>query len=517
MHLLVKNTIVIFFVGIPLVFYGQQGGKSITGKIIDSQTALPVPFATIKLKTKMMGVVSNANGDFQIPLTFRDLSDSIVVSCIGYSTTALSFRDLDEYVLNIIKVKPSIQSLGEVVVFAKKRFSASKILRMAIENLPDNYPQVPYSYIAYYRDYQQLDTSYLNLNEAIVEIFDAGFHTNDLQNTKILVYEYKENKDFQRDTTKTVPYDNKPGKFGHGKNKYIPNAILSPFGGNELSILRLHDALRNNNQFSYSFINVFIQDFETNHFLKLEVPVNLDTISLYCLSFESRYSASGSRNFSKGKIYIEKGNFAIHKIEYSTYNKTMKETQLMYEIQTEYARNGPVMYLNYISFANQFKTQNDTNFKVIEILYHKEKNAFVLDFNTVPEKTSVLDTSNYEFIIEDKLLTIRMVHMTGERQATLFLNDASGVLLSVYGDEISSKLKLRTKNIRDIDNRELDKVSTSLFQFRELFVQKLFANKTPPSSLQFASKNIPLSNSSVDGALKENSNFWMNSPLKKKE
>jgi len=490
------------------------------GKIVDSQTNLPVPFASIKIKAKMMGVVSNSNGEFQIPREFSDVADSIVISCIGYTTKIVSFRDLQESAFNLIKIEPSVFSLDEVVITPKKKkkLSASKVLNMAIANLRVNYPQEPYSYIGYYRDYQLSDTNYINLNEAIVEVHDQGFSTDDFMETAIELLDYNKNIDFPRDSSTTQPYDNEPGKYGRGKNKYIPNAVLSPLGGNELSILRLHDAIRNYKQFSYSFVDVFVDDFEKNHFLKLEENVNLDTITLYCISFKSKYDASGPRNFSEGRIFIENQNFAIHKIEYSTYNKTMKETQLMYNIQTEYFRVEPYMYLNYISFNNGFKTHNDTDFKVIEISYRKEKNSFVLDFNAIPEKISVTDTSNYVFTIEHKQLRIQQAHLTGDRQVTLFLDNPSAAHLANFSDEMSSKLNLSTKNIRDVNNRELDKVTNStVFQFRELFVQKVFPGKPAPIRGEFINKSAPLSPEVVSKSPKEDKDFWMNSPLRKKQ
>lgn len=369
-----KNVIffLLFFRQLSLL-YGQD--TAIKGKIIDSQTALPIPFASIRLKAKMLGVVSNGNGDFQIPRKYSQAADSIIISCIGYATKIVAFQYLHDSGFNFIKIAPSIISLDEVVVSNKKKknLSASKVLNLAIDNLEVNYPQEPFSYIGYYRDYQLLDTNYINLNEAIVEVYDRGFSSYDLAETSIELYEFKHNTDFPIDTTTTKPYDNEPAKYGRGKNKYIPNAVLSPLGGSELSILRLHDAIRNNDRFSFSFVDVFIDNFEDNHFLQMEEEVYLDTTALYCISFRSRYDAGGPRNYSEGKLFIEKDNFAIHKIEYSAYNKTMKETQLMYNIQTEYSREGPYMYLNYISFNNGFKTQNDTDFKVIELATAKTR------------------------------------------------------------------------------------------------------------------------------------------------
>ena len=43
--------------------------KYITGKIIDDETSEPLPFATIALKNKGKGTVTNNNGDFGLKIT----------------------------------------------------------------------------------------------------------------------------------------------------------------------------------------------------------------------------------------------------------------------------------------------------------------------------------------------------------------------------------------------------------------------------------------------------------------
>ncbi|WP_158093852.1 carboxypeptidase-like regulatory domain-containing protein [Algoriphagus ratkowskyi] len=517
MSLAVKRIIVLLlFLSQYSLLYGQD--KAINGKVIDSQTTSPIPFASIKVKAKMLGVVSNGNGDFQIPIEYRNAADSLTISCIGYTSKTVALRDLQDSVINFIKIAPSISSLDEVVVTTKKKknLSASKVLNLAIDNLKVNYPQEPFSYIGYYRDYQLLDTNYLNLNEAIVEIYDRGFPSNDLVETAIELYEFKQNTDFPIDTTTTKPYDNEPAKYGRGENKYIPNAVLSPLGGSELSILRLHDAIRNNDRFSFSFVDVFIDDFENNHFLEMEEEVFLDKIPLYCISFKSRFDAGGPRNFSEGKLFIEKDNFAIHKIEYSTYNKTMKETQLMYNIQTEYSRVDQYMYLNYISFNNGFKTQNDTDFKVIEFSYSEDKKAFILDLNSIPEQSSISDTSNYNFMLEGKKLGIQLAQLTAERQVTLFLKESAAAFVEKNSDDMSSKLSINTQNIRDVKNRELDKENnTTVFQFRELFVQKIFPSKVALMDGEYIDKTVPLSKEVISKKLSKKDDYWMNSPLRK--
>ncbi|HZY82581.1 MAG TPA: carboxypeptidase-like regulatory domain-containing protein [Cyclobacteriaceae bacterium] len=507
-----------------------QNSSVITGRLVDEQSGEPVPFATVKLQNLLMGVVSNANGDFQIPSKYRDLDEFLVISCIGYVTRTIPLKELNTESLNVIRVKQSVTVLESVTVRSRKRrgdqdrdgyqapksYSAERIVALAIKAIKVNYPQDPYSYIGYYRDYQLKDTSYINLNEAIVEIFDRGFSTNDQTDTQLSLFEYRKNNDFPRDSAASVPYDNKPSYVSHSKNKYIPNAKLSSWGGNELSILRLHDAIRNNEIFSYSFVNVFNKEFVQNHYLKLEGETMLDTIRLYTISFESRYAASGPRNFAKGKLYIEKNNFAIHKIEYAAFNKTMRETQLMYDIKVEYVRNNGKMCLNYISFNNGFRLADNAMFKVIDIVYDKAAHAFILDFNTEPEEHSVQNKENYKFSLRGRPINMRMAVKTGARKVFLYPDDASAGVLEANANSLSSALKYEVANVRDVNNRQLDvSDNNTIFQFRELFVQRCALHDPVPTRYSLMKKDVPLEANQAT-APGENVDFWMNSPLKTK-
>ena len=196
----------------------------------------------------------------------------------------------------------------------------------------------------------------------------------------------------------------------------------------------------------------------------------------------------------------------------------MKGLLLMYSIQTEYSRIESLMYLNYISFNNGFKTKNDTDFKMIDIAYNASKMAFILDLNSIPEKTSIMDKSNYNFMIENRRLGIQEVLLTGEMQVTLVLDESSASLLEQYSDDMSSKLKLNTSDIRDLKNRVLDKASTAaVFQFRELFVQKIFPSKIAPTNGDFMDKTIPLAKEIVSKNLEGDRDYWMNTPLRRKQ
>jgi hypothetical protein len=246
--------------------------EEIKGKIVDGNNR-PLPYATIRLKNISIGVVSNQSGDFRLPLKPQFSQDTLIISYIGYAIKKLPIAQLTPELSNIIVLQESPTTLAQLEIHSKRRrrLSAKKIVAAAISNINLNYPIGPFTYVAYYRDYQITNNTYTNLNEAMVRVLDSGFETNDQIDTKLELLQYRINKTFPVDSLSGMPYDNKEKKF-------VPRAVLGSFGGNELAILRVHDALRNYNYYSYSFVEIFNKDFINNHAFKLSKVVRYNRI-----------------------------------------------------------------------------------------------------------------------------------------------------------------------------------------------------------------------------------------------
>src|SRR5664279_1299343 len=179
------------------VIYCQQADY-IRGKVIDSKTSEPVPYATVHLKNAQVGVISNAEGDFRILNNPRFQSDSLIVSCIGFHRLSLAFSVLKTTGMNNLKLVPNIYRLNEVNVTARKRrLSPEIIIARALRNIKKNNPAEPFSYVSYYRDYQKDSSNYLNLNESIIQTLDNGFaYSSDSSRYRLL--DFKKNMDFLR-------------------------------------------------------------------------------------------------------------------------------------------------------------------------------------------------------------------------------------------------------------------------------------------------------------------------------
>ena len=166
--------------------FGQE--DFLRGKLLDAETEEPVVFASIRIKNRTLGVISNLDGSFRVPQRYKALGDTLQVSSMGYIKKDVLISELSSDKINIIELAPRVIALEETVVEAKKKrknYSARAIVKKAIEALHDNYPMGSFSTVGYYRDYQYKDGVYINLNEAILEIFDQGFDQTDSQLLKL--------------------------------------------------------------------------------------------------------------------------------------------------------------------------------------------------------------------------------------------------------------------------------------------------------------------------------------------
>ena len=493
--------------------YCQDGdSKEILARVVDSVTNIPVVFATVVLKNNGNGVVADRDGYFRLPIKFKLQNEQLSISSIGYSTKTLQVADLKSTMINTILLIPKTEALTGVVLSAKTAaeraaLKPEDIVSKAIQRIPLNCPTNPYSYIAYYRDYQFFQQDYINLNEALVEVFDSGYNSDKITDSynQTTLYEYKENVQFSRDTIWSSNYDN-------AGRKYIKDAKIAPLGGNELGILNLHDPIRNRSRNSFSFVHTFKTDFIENHKFKLDGITYRDEVPLYQVSFKSRYEKIKSRYAAEGIIYIGKKDYSIYKLNYKGYERHAYDP--LYSLELEYLPKNGKMVLNYISFNNNFQVRSKENFRINSIVLDQKENAFFVSFNNAVDATSIANLSNYRFVYKKRKLKINNATLAGPKQIKITLINGAIPELGNEKEMVMSSVNYKIKNIRDEMGRKLGKLSlNTINQFREMFVQKVFMGKALPLNGQFIDKNRSLSKTQ-QANVKAKSDYWVNTPLK---
>ncbi|MFK7812921.1 MAG: carboxypeptidase-like regulatory domain-containing protein [Maribacter sp.] len=531
--ILLKTSFFLCFFFISNTALSQQEDY-IIGKLLDIKTQEPIAFATIRIKDRALGIISNADGSFKIPLKYKEYGDIIEISSMGYQKKEVPLKEFSLTNFNTTTLTPSVFELTEAIVRGKKtkrpkRLSAAQIVNKAIKAIPENYPLRTFSSIGYYRDYQVIKDKYVNLNEAILEVIDSGFDQHDFPTTKVRIYNYQNNNDFGKDLQGSFKYDYK--KY----QKYIDKAYLFNYGGNEFTILRIHDAIRNFKYNSFDFINVMERDFVSNHFFKKEEEIKLDDEVLYVISFAKiliKYRIIG-------KIYISKKDFAIHKLEYALYDKTRineskeydangTDNVTLFKVITEYSRSFNKMYPNYISFFNTFQVNKPPKFILEETFIDYECQCFQLTFNNGVDQFYMKNKEYYDFRFKGKKIKIEKIQSRKDSQDVVyvypvlsrkeFLNMSSDLnVASRKRLEITGMLTVEITGLRDVVGNIINETEYETYkQFREFFVQKTQPNGSILKDTLFMKKNFPIFKEQPIVHPGNLDDYWMNTPLQTK-
>lgn len=538
---MIKKDIISFFIFLCLPFFllGQNYVDFLNGLILEESTREPIAFATIRIKDKAIGVISNSDGSFRIPKSFQEKGDFIEISSMGYETNTIEISSLNEEGINLFFLKPAVYELNEVILKGSlKTLAAKDIIRYAINNIKVNYPQDRFAYVGYYRDYQLKGNQYVNLNEAIIKVLDQGFNTIDTILSDFLIYDYRKNLDFEIDSFAAKPYDYQ--KF----NKIIPEASIKSYGGNELILLRVHDAIRSHRIRSFSFIYQLSKDFIDNHNFTVKRTTYYHNKPVYEISIfkkNEKYRVVGS-------IYIDKKSFAIRKLDYSVFKYYKKartretrdipydndrdvkaissKDELLFEIQTEYRESqNQKMYPNYISFHNMFEITRPPKFRINKVVLNESKGQVEIGFNRNTVNYLGLKLSDFRLFYNSKKIQLKKLEKISPKKFVLKTGTVKNkkqqellrLLFSKEYDPEKIELQIKINRARDRDGNLINKQEAEqLNQFREFFTQEV----VPYPMKTIAKDSLMLKSKSMDSAQpiykkEENANYWMNTPLKK--
>jgi hypothetical protein len=153
-----------------------QGNILIRGRILDAKKREPVPFVNVYLKKSQRGTSSSETGEFTIHLKTEDLSDTLILSAIGYKTNRVPSQTLAKSEEQLILLDEDLVNLKEVTVTAD---AAVDIIRKAIENRSETYAISPHRLQGVYRIADREDGAYTRLIEAAVNIYDKDYMNED--------------------------------------------------------------------------------------------------------------------------------------------------------------------------------------------------------------------------------------------------------------------------------------------------------------------------------------------------
>lgn len=114
----------------PKVKEQQDYPRKIDGRITDDQTGEPLPGASVVIKDRNKGTISDINGNFTIEVSSPD--DILLVSFIGYAPQEISCRGI---VFLNVRMRESAVQMGDVVVTALGIRREEKAIGYSVQKL----------------------------------------------------------------------------------------------------------------------------------------------------------------------------------------------------------------------------------------------------------------------------------------------------------------------------------------------------------------------------------------------
>lgn len=157
------------------LFSSVAGAQTLTvsAKVVDKDTKEPLVFASVGIKDKPMGTITNLQGefDFHVPPEYRN--DVLAISILGYKNFEAPVWTLIDKGDQVIELEKTTFVLEEVVV--KDSLNGGDVLRIALSRVEQNYPSEPYMMDGFYRDIKKVGGSYISLLEAATKIYDEDY------------------------------------------------------------------------------------------------------------------------------------------------------------------------------------------------------------------------------------------------------------------------------------------------------------------------------------------------------
>jgi len=302
------------------VFSAQAQKITLSATVQDIQSQETLPFASVGIKGKSIGTITNLQGqfDFHFPAEYRN--DILVISMLGYQNFEAPIWSLLDSKITVIPMTRSTTVLKEVEV--RDSLNGGEILQLALARIDQNYPMNPFLLKGFYRDVKKVGGTYIALLEAAVEIYDDNY--SEPRNKSKLRERVK-----LLEVRKSLGYDNKFTAYFGQKNL--------------LEDLLLHNNIR------YRQIELQKDLFANT---KREADSYYNGRETFVLSNKVGFNL---------KMYVDKDDYSISHLQFEISGdnderkKNLVSKFVSYEKTIDFKRFNDKMYLNYISVTSHEK------------------------------------------------------------------------------------------------------------------------------------------------------------------
>ncbi len=325
-------TIILLYLGSSSLCFSQD---VLLGQIIDDKSTQPLPYANVKIKSKLRGTVSNLDGQFTLNISEEDVRDTLVISYIGYSTISIAIQDALITKSNFtVRLKESLITLKEVTVKPPQYLdNPSKIVSEAINRIPKNCYSNQFIIRGFFRQVHREDDTYKRLIEAAITIHDKGYSVSNIEN-RIDIPELRKSYDLREirnesiwgilEGSSKIKRKNIEDVFSDSSKQMVDDirrrerkfASVRNFLSKDL----IRSYLQDNDGRNFGFLN---KDFIKNHKFKLDTISSYNEDEVYVVKIlpssksEEYFANPRSLIIPIGKMYIRTSDLAILQLDYN--------------------------------------------------------------------------------------------------------------------------------------------------------------------------------------------------------
>ncbi len=142
----------------------------VRGRVIDESTREPLSYATVGVRGKSVGIISNSDGFFSLRVPAEYTDGYISVSHLGYKSQTLPVNIFSANRVDIL-METEYVSIPEVMI---RYFDPMITLRSAISKIDDNYSNDPVYMLNFYREGVMRGNRFINYSEAFFQVYKVS-------------------------------------------------------------------------------------------------------------------------------------------------------------------------------------------------------------------------------------------------------------------------------------------------------------------------------------------------------
>jgi hypothetical protein len=259
---------------------------TISGTVIDDATNDPIVFVNVYLVGSSLGTVTNADGDFVLKVPLSEMNGRVVFSYLGYQNQEISLAALEPED-NVVRLIESPINLEEVTIRTEDPL---QLIAIAENNIRENYARSPQRLVGFYRETIKENRNYVVVAEAVLDVYKSSYR-NDFDLDRVSIFRGRKSGEVKKMDTINFKFQGGP------RVSFLLDLVKNPGG-------------------------ILSEDYKEYYDFWFAGFATIDDRNNYVIGFDQKDGVELS--LYQGKIYIDAGNMAFSRFEFSLSDKEIE-------------------------------------------------------------------------------------------------------------------------------------------------------------------------------------------------